>query len=193
MAFRISRWRRTARSRSSSARLAARCTVGRRPAKSKYGRVSSSSSRRRRASSPSACGRAPAGIAAFFSPVGVHTVVAGNKERRTIDGRDYILETALRPDFGLVRAEKADRLGNLYSRGSTLNFHLAVAAASRVTIAEVDEIVRGGLDRRRGRHRARASTSIASCSTTRAATSSRTPKNASVANAVRSRPPKCWG
>jgi 3-oxoacid CoA-transferase len=82
-----------------------------------------------------------AGIAAFFSPVGVHTVVAGNKERRTIDGRDYILETALRPDFGLVRAEKADRLGNLYSRGSTLNFHLVVAAASRVTIAEVDEIV----------------------------------------------------
>ena len=85
-----------------------------------------------------------AGIAAFFSPVGVHTVVAGNKERRTIDGRDYILETALRPDFGLVRAEKADRLGNLYSRGSTLNFHLVVAAASRVTIAEVDEIVEVG-------------------------------------------------
>src|SRR5262249_39206055 len=42
------------------------------------------------------------GIAAFFSPVGAHTVVGDNKERRTIDGRDYILETALRPDFGLV-------------------------------------------------------------------------------------------
>src|SRR5438067_9053718 len=38
------------------------------------------------------------GIGAFFSPVGVHTVVAAHKERRTIDGRDYILETALRPD-----------------------------------------------------------------------------------------------
>jgi 3-oxoacid CoA-transferase len=81
------------------------------------------------------------GIAAFFSPVGVHTVVAANKERRTIDGREYILETALRPDFGLVRAEKADLLGNLTGTGSTLNFHPVMAAASRVTIAEVDEIV----------------------------------------------------
>jgi 3-oxoacid CoA-transferase len=81
------------------------------------------------------------GIAAFFSPVGVHTVVAANKERRTIDGRDYILETALRPDFGLIRAEKADLAGNLTGVGSTLNFHPVMAAASRVTIAEVDEIV----------------------------------------------------
>src|SRR5947209_2624792 len=81
------------------------------------------------------------GIAAFFSPVGAHTVVAANKERRTIDGRDYILETALRPDFGLIRAEKADLLGNLSGLGSTLNFHPVMAAASRVTIAEVDEIV----------------------------------------------------
>lgn len=81
------------------------------------------------------------GIAAFYSPVGVHTVVAANKERRTIDGREYILETALRPDFGFVRAEKADRLGNLAGIGSTLNFHPVMAAASRVTIAEVDEIV----------------------------------------------------
>src|ERR1043166_3253203 len=81
------------------------------------------------------------GIAAFFSPVGVHTVVAGTKERRTIDGRDYILETALRPDFGLIRAEKADLAGNLTGVGSTLNFHPAMAAASKVTIAEVDEIV----------------------------------------------------
>jgi 3-oxoacid CoA-transferase len=81
------------------------------------------------------------GIAAFFSPVGADTVVAANKERRTIGGRDYILETALRPDFGLIRAEKADLLGNLSGVGSTLNFHPVMAAASRVTIAEVDEIV----------------------------------------------------
>jgi 3-oxoacid CoA-transferase len=81
------------------------------------------------------------GIAAFFSPVGVDTVVANGKERRTIDGRDYILETALRPDFGLIRAEKADMLGNLTGVGSTLNFHPVMAAASKVTIAEVDEIV----------------------------------------------------
>jgi 3-oxoacid CoA-transferase len=81
------------------------------------------------------------GIPAFFSPVGVHTVVADGKERRTIDGKEYILETALKPDFGLIRAEKADALGNLTGVGSTLNFHPAMAAASKVTIAEVDEIV----------------------------------------------------
>src|SRR5207302_2779541 len=50
------------------------------------------------------------GIAAFYSPVGVHTAVAMTKERRVIDGREYILETSLRPDFGLIRAEKADEL-----------------------------------------------------------------------------------
>jgi 3-oxoacid CoA-transferase len=82
-----------------------------------------------------------AGIPAFFSPVGVDTVVADGKERRTIDGREYILESALRPDFGFVRAEKADEAGNLTGVGSTLNFHPSMAAASKVTIAEVDEIV----------------------------------------------------
>jgi 3-oxoacid CoA-transferase len=81
------------------------------------------------------------GIPAFFSPVGVDTVVANGKERRTIDGRDYILEAALRPDFGFIRAEKADEAGNLTGIGSTLNFHPTMAAASKVTIAEVDEIV----------------------------------------------------
>jgi len=81
------------------------------------------------------------GIPAFFSPVGVDTVVADGKERRTIDGREYILETALRPDFGFIRAEKADAAGNLTGIGSTLNFHPTMAAASKVTIAEVDEIV----------------------------------------------------
>jgi 3-oxoacid CoA-transferase len=81
------------------------------------------------------------GIAAFFSPVGVATVIADGKERRVIDGRDYILETALRPDFGFIRAEKGDALGNLTGIGSTLNFHPVMAAASKVTIAEVDEIV----------------------------------------------------
>ena len=92
-----------------------------------------------------------AGIPAFFSPVGVHTVVADGKERRTIDGKEYILETALRPDFGFVRAEKADEPGNLTGIGSTLNFHPVVAAASRITIAEVDEIVPDRLDFARGR------------------------------------------
>jgi 3-oxoacid CoA-transferase len=82
------------------------------------------------------------GLGAFFSPVGVHVeAIATTKERRTIDGREYILETALRPDFGLIRAEKADLLGNLTGIGSTMNFHPVMAAASKITIAEVDEIV----------------------------------------------------
>lgn len=81
------------------------------------------------------------GIPAFYSPVGVDTVVADGKERRVIEGQEYILETALRPDFGFVRAEKADALGNLTGVGSTLNFHPVMSAASKVTIAEVDEIV----------------------------------------------------
>jgi 3-oxoacid CoA-transferase len=81
------------------------------------------------------------GLLGFFSPVGVDTVVAEGKERRSAGGRDYIFETALRPDFGFVRAMKADELGNLTGIGSTLNFHPTMAAASKVTIAEVDEIV----------------------------------------------------
>jgi len=82
-----------------------------------------------------------AGIPAFFSPVGVGTLVAEGKERRIIDGREYILETAIRPDFGFVRAQKADEAGNLTGVGSTLNFHPTMAAASRITVAEVDEVV----------------------------------------------------
>jgi 3-oxoacid CoA-transferase len=82
-----------------------------------------------------------AGIPAFYSPVGVGTVVADGKERRSFDGRDYIMETALRPDYAFIRAMKADELGNLWGTGSTLNFHPTMAAAAKITIAEVDEIV----------------------------------------------------
>ncbi len=81
------------------------------------------------------------GMLGFFSPVGVDTVIADGKERRTVDGRDYIFETALRPDFGFIRAQTADENGNLTGIGSTLNFHPTMAAASKITIAEVDEIV----------------------------------------------------
>ena len=82
-----------------------------------------------------------AGIPAFYSPVGTDTVVAEGKERRTFDGREYILETALRPDFAFVRAQKADESGNLVNLGSSLNFLPTMAAAAKITIAEVDEIV----------------------------------------------------
>jgi 3-oxoacid CoA-transferase len=82
-----------------------------------------------------------AGIPAFFSPVGVDTLIAEGKERRMLNGRECVLETALRPDYAFVRAETADELGNVAGNGATLNFHGTMAAASRVAIVEVDEIV----------------------------------------------------
>jgi 3-oxoacid CoA-transferase len=82
-----------------------------------------------------------AGIPAFYSPVGVDTLVAKGKERRIFEGREFILETALKPDFAFIKAAKADEQGNLAYEGATRNFHPIMAAAARVTIAEVDEIV----------------------------------------------------
>lgn len=85
-----------------------------------------------------------AGLAAFYTPVGAGTEVARGKEVRRFDGRDHVLETALRGDVALVRAHRADRHGNLtYPRGSR-NFNPIFATAARVTIAEVDEIVAPG-------------------------------------------------
>lgn len=85
-----------------------------------------------------------AGIPAFFTPTGAGTEVAKNKEVRVIDGREYLLETALRPDFAFVRAARGDRLGNLWFHGSARNFHPVFAMAGKITIAEVDEIVEPG-------------------------------------------------
>jgi 3-oxoacid CoA-transferase len=85
-----------------------------------------------------------AGIPAFYSPVGIDTIVADGKERRVFGGREYVLETALRPDFAFVRAARADELGNLAFDGGTRNFHPIMAAAAKITIAEVDEIVPAG-------------------------------------------------
>jgi 3-oxoacid CoA-transferase len=82
-----------------------------------------------------------AGIPAFYSPVGVDTLIAEGKERRVFDGREFILETALRPDFSFIRAQKGDEAGNLVNLGSALNFSPTMAAAGRITIAEVDELV----------------------------------------------------
>jgi 3-oxoacid CoA-transferase subunit A len=57
-----------------------------------------------------------AGIPAFYTPTGVGTLIAEGKEQRTFDGRDYVLETALKADFALVKAWKGDRQGNLIYR-----------------------------------------------------------------------------
>jgi 3-oxoadipate CoA-transferase alpha subunit len=90
---------------------------------------------------------ARAGIAAFYTPTGVGTFVAEGKEVREFDGRQYLLELALKGDYSIIRAHKADRYGNLIYRNSARTFNATMAGASRVTIAEVDEVVElGALD-----------------------------------------------
>jgi len=90
---------------------------------------------------------AGAGIPGFYTPTGVGTVVEAGKEKKTFNGRDYLLETALTADFALIKAHKADTLGNLTYHYSSRNFNAVMATAARITIAEVDEVVpAGGLD-----------------------------------------------
>ena len=83
---------------------------------------------------------ARAGIAAFYTPVGVGTFVAEGKEVRDFDGVPHLLETALKADFALIRAHRADRFGNLVYRGPR-TFNETMAGAARVTVAEVAEVV----------------------------------------------------
>ena len=85
-----------------------------------------------------------AGIAAFYTPTGPGTVIEEGKERRYFSGRPYLLEHGLRADYALVRAWKADTLGNLIFRGTQRQFNPVMAMGADVTIAEVDEIVRPG-------------------------------------------------
>lgn len=82
-----------------------------------------------------------AGIAAFYTPVGVGTVLQGNREVRVFDGREYVLQRAIRADVALIRAHKADPLGNLVYRKTARNFNPLMATAADYVVAEVDEIV----------------------------------------------------
>mgnify|MGYP005854829243 CR=1 FL=1 len=87
---------------------------------------------------------AGAGIPAFYTPTGAGTWVEHGKEKRVFNGRECLLEHALPADFALLRAWKADRLGNLVYRGTSRNFNAVMATAARVVIAEVDEILEAG-------------------------------------------------
>src|SRR5437899_1559454 len=82
-----------------------------------------------------------AGIPAFFTPTGAGTVVAEGKEIREFNGRPHVMERALKADFALGKAWKADRWGNLMFRKTSRNFNPVMATAAHVTIAEVEEIV----------------------------------------------------
>ncbi len=85
-----------------------------------------------------------AGIPGFYTPAGVGTPIADGRETRVFDGKEYLLERGLRADFALVKAWKADTLGNLVYRRTAQNFNPVMAAAGRVTIAEVEELVEPG-------------------------------------------------
>ncbi|MGC1767726.1 MAG: 3-oxoacid CoA-transferase subunit A [Candidatus Acidiferrales bacterium] len=85
-----------------------------------------------------------AGIPAFYSPVGVGTDVAKGKEERVIRGKRYILEQALGADYALIRAHRADRMGNLVYRKAGRNFNPIMATAAKTTIVEVEEVVETG-------------------------------------------------
>ena len=85
-----------------------------------------------------------AGIAGFFTPTGVGTLIAEGKETREFDGRSYVLEMALKADFSFVKAWKGDHVGNLVYRKTARNFNPMMATAARCTIAEVEHLVEPG-------------------------------------------------
>jgi 3-oxoacid CoA-transferase A subunit len=85
-----------------------------------------------------------AGIPAFFTPAGVGTEVAEGKEIREFDGKLYLMEHWLKADFSIVKAWKGDTAGNLIFRGTARNFNPLMAAAGKICIAEVEELVEVG-------------------------------------------------
>ncbi|WP_201615786.1 CoA transferase subunit A [Psychrobacter urativorans] len=88
-----------------------------------------------------------AGIPAFYTATGVGTQITEGKETRDFDGRTYVLEHSLRADVSLVKAQKADKAGNLIFNKTARNFNPDCAMAGKITIAEVEEIVEiGALD-----------------------------------------------
>ncbi len=87
---------------------------------------------------------AGAGIPAFYTATGYGTPVADGKETREFNGRHYVLEPALHADFALIKAWKADTMGNLIYRNTAANFNPVMAAAGKITVAEVEQLVPAG-------------------------------------------------
>jgi 3-oxoadipate CoA-transferase, alpha subunit len=84
---------------------------------------------------------AGAGIGAFFTPTGYGTELAKGKETREINGRNYVMEYPIQADYALIKAERGDRWGNLTYRMTARNFGPIMAAAARITVASVHEVV----------------------------------------------------
>jgi 3-oxoadipate CoA-transferase alpha subunit len=87
---------------------------------------------------------AGAGIGAFYCPTAVGTPLAEGRETRVIDGREHLLEYPIHADVALVRAHRADRVGNLVYRKTARNFGPVMATAARLTIVEVSHLVEVG-------------------------------------------------
>ena len=85
-----------------------------------------------------------AGIPAFFTPAGYGTEVGEGKESREFNGKMYLMEEWLRADFAFVKAWKGDTAGNLIYKGTARNFNPMMAAAGKITVAEVEELVPAG-------------------------------------------------
>ena len=90
------------------------------------------------------CRAGGAGIPAFFTKTGVGTLVAEGKETRLFDGETYVMETGLVADLALVHAWMGDHEGNLADRMTARNFNPMMATAAKVTVAEVEHLVRPG-------------------------------------------------
>ncbi len=88
-----------------------------------------------------------AGVPAFYTPTGYGTLAAEGNEVREFDGRMFVMERALVADFAIVKAWRGDAHGNLIFRKTARNFNPIMAAAARITVAEVEELVPvGALD-----------------------------------------------
>jgi 3-oxoadipate CoA-transferase alpha subunit len=84
---------------------------------------------------------AGAGLGGFYTRTGVGTDLAAGKEIRVIDGRQYVFETPLHADFALLKADRADRLGNLTYRYAMRNFNPIMATAAKMVVAEAEKLV----------------------------------------------------
>lgn len=85
-----------------------------------------------------------AGIPAFYTKTGVGTLIAEGKETREFDGENYLMELAIKGDYGIVKAAKADEFGNLIFNKTARNFNPLCAMAAKTTVVEVEEIVEIG-------------------------------------------------
>jgi 3-oxoacid CoA-transferase subunit A len=90
------------------------------------------------------CQAAQQGFPAIFTPAGYGTEVAESKEVREFDGKMYVLEEAYKADFAFIKAWKGDEAGNLIFKGTARNFNPCMCGAAKVTVVEVEELVKPG-------------------------------------------------